>query len=33
LRKAGFSEAFVVAFDSNGKRLTLEEAKKLAGAK
>ena len=33
LRKGGFSEAFVVAFDSNGKRLTLEEAKKLAGAK
>jgi N-acetylmuramoyl-L-alanine amidase len=33
LRKSGFSEAFVVAFDSNGKRLTLDEARKLAGVK
>lgn len=30
MRKNGFSEAFVVAFDSTGKRLTLEEAKKIA---
>jgi N-acetylmuramoyl-L-alanine amidase len=30
LRKKGFSEAFVVAFDSNGKRLTLDEAKKIS---
>jgi N-acetylmuramoyl-L-alanine amidase len=33
LRKQGFSEAFVVAFDSNGKRLTLDEAKKLVAPK
>ncbi len=33
LKKKGFTEAFVVAFDSNGKRLTLDEAKKLTGGK
>lgn len=33
LRKKGFPEAFVVAFDSNGKRLTMEEARKLNEAK
>ncbi|MDQ3112126.1 MAG: N-acetylmuramoyl-L-alanine amidase [Bacteroidota bacterium] len=33
LRKNGFPEAFVVVFDSNGKRLTLEEAKKFSGGK
>jgi N-acetylmuramoyl-L-alanine amidase len=33
LRKNGFPDAFVVAFDSNGKRLTLEEARKIAEAK
>ncbi len=31
LRTKGFSEAFVVVFDKNGQRITLEEAKKLAG--
>ncbi len=29
LRKNGFPDAFVVVFDSNGKRLTLEEARKF----
>ncbi|CAN5190154.1 N-acetylmuramoyl-L-alanine amidase [soil metagenome] len=33
LRKNGFHDAFIVAFDSNGNRLTLEEAKKLSGQK
>ena len=33
LRQAGFSEAFVVAFDGKGNRITLEEAKKLNGGK
>ena len=33
MRKKGFTEAFVVAFDSTGKRLTLEEARKIAEAK
>lgn len=33
LRTAGFSEAFVVAFDPGGKRITIEEAKKLNGGK
>lgn len=33
LRKDGFTEAFVVAFDGDGKRLTIEEAKKLNGGK
>lgn len=33
LRTAGFTEAFVVAFDSDGKRITIEEAKKLNGGK
>lgn len=33
LRGAGFTEAFVVAFDKDGKRLTIEEAKKLNGGK
>jgi N-acetylmuramoyl-L-alanine amidase len=33
LRAAGFSEAFVVAFDKDGKRITIEEAKKLNGGK
>jgi hypothetical protein len=29
LRDAGFTEAFVVAFDKENKRITIEEAKKL----
>lgn len=33
LRTAGFAEAFVVAFDKDGKRITIEEAKKLNGGK
>jgi N-acetylmuramoyl-L-alanine amidase len=33
LRKNGFPEAFVVAFDSNGKRLTMEEARKILEGK
>lgn len=33
LRKNGFPDAFIVAFDSNGKRLTLEEAKKINDGK
>jgi len=33
LRSAGFTEAFVVAFDKDGKRITIEEAKKLNGGK
>lgn len=33
LRSAGFNEAFVVAFDKDGKRITIEEAKKLNGGK
>lgn len=33
LRSAGFTEAFVVAFDKDGKRITVEEAKKLNGGK
>jgi len=33
LRAAGFTEAFVVAFDKDGKRITIEEAKKLNGGK
>lgn len=33
LRSAGFNEAFVVAFDPDGKRITIEEAKKLNGGK
>ena len=33
LRAAGFNEAFVVAFDKDGKRITIEEAKKLNGGK
>jgi N-acetylmuramoyl-L-alanine amidase len=33
LRKNGFPDAFVVVFDSNGKRLTLEEAKKISERK
>lgn len=33
LRAAGFNEAFVVAFNSDGKRITIEEAKKLNGGK
>jgi N-acetylmuramoyl-L-alanine amidase len=33
LRTAGFNEAFVVAFDKDGKRITIEEAKKLNGGK
>jgi N-acetylmuramoyl-L-alanine amidase len=33
LRKNGFVDAFVVAFDSDGKRLMIEEAKKLNGGK
>lgn len=33
LRKKGFADAFVVVFDSNGKRLTLEEARKFNEAK
>lgn len=33
LRKKGFAEAFVVAFDGDGKRLTIDEAKKLNGGK
>lgn len=33
LRKDGFTEAFVVAFDKDGKRITIEEAKKLNGGK
>ncbi len=33
LRTAGFSEAFIVAFDKDGKRITIEEAKKLNGGK
>jgi N-acetylmuramoyl-L-alanine amidase len=31
LRAKGFSEAFVVVFNKDGQRITLEEAKKLAG--
>jgi N-acetylmuramoyl-L-alanine amidase len=31
LKKQGFDQAFVVAFDNNGKRITLDEAKKIAG--
>lgn len=33
LKTIGFTEAFVVAFDKDGKRITLEEAKKLNGGK
>ena len=33
LKKLGFTEAFVVAFDNNGKRITLDEAKKITGGK
>lgn len=33
LRTAGFTEAFVVAFDQDGKRITIEEAKKMNGGK
>lgn len=33
LRDSGFAEAFVVAFDKDGKRITIEEAKKLNGGK
>lgn len=33
LRGAGFNEAFVVAFDKDGKRISVEEAKKLNGGK
>jgi N-acetylmuramoyl-L-alanine amidase len=33
LRAAGFNEAFVVAFDKDGKRINLEDAKKLNGGK
>jgi hypothetical protein len=33
LRDAGFTEAFVVAFDKENKRITIEEAKKLNGGK
>ena len=33
LRTIGFTEAFVVAFDKNGKRITIDEAKKLNGVK
>jgi N-acetylmuramoyl-L-alanine amidase len=33
LRKNGFTEAFVVAFDNEGKRLTLEDAKKFSSGK
>lgn len=33
LRTIGFTEAFVVAFDKDGKRITIEEAKKLNGGK
>ncbi len=33
LRTIGFTEAFVVAFDKNGKRITVDEAKKLNGGK
>lgn len=31
LRKLGFDQAFVVAFDDKGKRITLEDAKKMNG--
>lgn len=31
LRKQGFAQAFVVAFDDKGKRITLEDAKKMNG--
>ena len=33
LRDAGFTEAFLVAFDKDNKRITIEEAKKLNGGK
>lgn len=33
LRGAGFNEAFVVAFDKDGKRISIEDAKKLNGGK
>jgi N-acetylmuramoyl-L-alanine amidase len=33
LRTAGFTEAFVVAFNQEGKRITVDEAKKLNGGK
>lgn len=33
LKTIGFTEAFVVAFDKDGKRITIEEAKKMNGGK
>lgn len=33
LKKQGFDEAFIVAFDKNGNRITLEEARKRTGGK
>ncbi len=33
LKKLGFDQAFVVAFDNNGKRISLDEAKKITGGK
>jgi N-acetylmuramoyl-L-alanine amidase len=31
LKKLGFNEAFVVAFDNKGNRITLDEARKMNG--